>query len=1063
MALWVERNQLFHDVGYCFGTDLGEQYFGNGSCTTRSPNLDAAATARVATIQTRESELRCAAERSQWSPTSIRSALSQSGEATAADVLASPSAQQTQLQISSLSRQQLRELQQSMQILGFYEGAIDGLSGPGTSGAVSQFLSSHGYQEGELTPEFILDLSAAESQGRTAATQQTQHSSNVAPSGDVDAVNVLPERSGPIALQGRTILPFDGSFTESDYMAVAVLQRMPAFERDELLRSLMSSQRLKDYVQYDRTAWQDPAKVQLVAAKIMEVGLPPLERISLQITANFQNLLAQVMRRDASQEGPVTGDVNLIGARLLAEFTTLATINGSNVKLISELAGLPNLNSVTLQPNDIQKYSADLATMPPFGRVYLHIDVTAFGADPSSNNLSLRGNVVGADYYGRGRGNVETYSYSFDIPLSDKRLEASPANYRAVIATLIDDMRKTQNVRVEPTFIDDVLDLRTVQASVDVFRIIYVSSALKLRPELLEEDEFAVSMAPTLLTLTERLRAFRGTALSQPGMLEGNGNWYQMLDPFERQDVAERMRSEMRDILISRAISRPVDGVVVGQMQLGEYNFEEEAFPVPALVGNRNIGGAAATSTLIRTMYRYDNNFINPEKLKMPAADARAFLKNFSDSRSLDVYFAIYATLPEYSEVKVNADYDNQTGLSERIQDLPMKVTRVVLFADEGLTAPIYEFEPSAFLLETQAVAGLTAYDVADIQIATTEAVYGAALTMDGNVPQDVIDIVAARTPSFTLIQEEKRPEYTESISDRYRALAGPDGVWVRSVLQSRNPDFAARTLELGITPWLGSLAREDDFETANIEFADYIEPENITVVPFYVDEALLQHSQSGFGNHRNDGLEATFETFNGQTLAHPGMGLQGIPYQAFVRIMPQITSFDGTEEHDRPFYLYANPVVLEYYVLFGDPSNPADFRILAHQNFEDGSVPSNTTEAVALMSLSPDDVIIVRKLEAPNDAPSGLVYSCVSEADIPDELSDLTPINLPVGNSEAVPVFINLIDAAGAWVTTTSCLQEGLTALNENTATMDQLVFRIANDENAQPVSELSTLLSQN
>jgi hypothetical protein len=40
-ALWVARNQIYKNNGYCFKTRRAIRYFGNGGCWTRNPKLSA--------------------------------------------------------------------------------------------------------------------------------------------------------------------------------------------------------------------------------------------------------------------------------------------------------------------------------------------------------------------------------------------------------------------------------------------------------------------------------------------------------------------------------------------------------------------------------------------------------------------------------------------------------------------------------------------------------------------------------------------------------------------------------------------------------------------------------------------------------------------------------------------------------------------------------------------------------------------------------------------------------------------------------------------------------------
>ncbi|MBY6155627.1 DUF4453 domain-containing protein [Vannielia litorea] len=52
--LWFTRNAIFHGAGYCFSSPLGQALFGNEGCTTKSPELTAAQSARLDRVKAAE-------------------------------------------------------------------------------------------------------------------------------------------------------------------------------------------------------------------------------------------------------------------------------------------------------------------------------------------------------------------------------------------------------------------------------------------------------------------------------------------------------------------------------------------------------------------------------------------------------------------------------------------------------------------------------------------------------------------------------------------------------------------------------------------------------------------------------------------------------------------------------------------------------------------------------------------------------------------------------------------------------------------------------------------------
>lgn len=63
--LWFLRNSVFHDVGYCFGSNLGQTVFGNEGCTGKNVSLSAGQKALIAEVRAAEAEEACKVDSSQ--------------------------------------------------------------------------------------------------------------------------------------------------------------------------------------------------------------------------------------------------------------------------------------------------------------------------------------------------------------------------------------------------------------------------------------------------------------------------------------------------------------------------------------------------------------------------------------------------------------------------------------------------------------------------------------------------------------------------------------------------------------------------------------------------------------------------------------------------------------------------------------------------------------------------------------------------------------------------------------------------------------------------------------
>jgi peptidoglycan hydrolase-like protein with peptidoglycan-binding domain len=79
-----------------------------------------------------------------------------------------------------LNRDEVRLLQQGLQQLGYYRGAIDGAKGPGTRGALAQFLAQNGLNAAQTTPVQGLVLARNAAQLPTAMYLQQEAGANFA-------------------------------------------------------------------------------------------------------------------------------------------------------------------------------------------------------------------------------------------------------------------------------------------------------------------------------------------------------------------------------------------------------------------------------------------------------------------------------------------------------------------------------------------------------------------------------------------------------------------------------------------------------------------------------------------------------------------------------------------------------------------------------------------------------------------------------------------------------------------------------------------------------------------
>ena len=71
-SLWIERNAIFKDVGYCFGSELAQGVFGNAGCVTKSPSFPPATKRKIESIVAQENSLSCVPMRRNWQVNDMR-------------------------------------------------------------------------------------------------------------------------------------------------------------------------------------------------------------------------------------------------------------------------------------------------------------------------------------------------------------------------------------------------------------------------------------------------------------------------------------------------------------------------------------------------------------------------------------------------------------------------------------------------------------------------------------------------------------------------------------------------------------------------------------------------------------------------------------------------------------------------------------------------------------------------------------------------------------------------------------------------------------------------------
>lgn len=57
--LWMARNTIYDDNGYCFSTELAQEYFDNDDCWTKKPKFSKAERREIEAIKEEEDDRGC--------------------------------------------------------------------------------------------------------------------------------------------------------------------------------------------------------------------------------------------------------------------------------------------------------------------------------------------------------------------------------------------------------------------------------------------------------------------------------------------------------------------------------------------------------------------------------------------------------------------------------------------------------------------------------------------------------------------------------------------------------------------------------------------------------------------------------------------------------------------------------------------------------------------------------------------------------------------------------------------------------------------------------------------
>ncbi len=205
---------------------------------------------------------------------------------------------------------------------------------------------------------------------------------------------------------------------------------------------------------------------------------------------------------------------------------------------------------------------------------------------------------------------------------------------------------------------------------------VLAARAYGARPEMLNDDMLALEVAKQMLSPAE-FQQFLGPLAQTVGQY---GN-FQQLSVFDRRDLANRVRMQLRPYLDQRRQTGDIDVFTVVPVRLGEFDFNTGGFPFQA---NGNYGAPSWQN------FRVDRAMdwiVLPSKLKTTVEQARQLDAYLRARQDPTLYLGVFMTIaPEVPPAISNySNGYNQVGT-------PARVTQVALYADKDLTQALYDF-----------------------------------------------------------------------------------------------------------------------------------------------------------------------------------------------------------------------------------------------------------------------------------------------------------------------------------------------------------------------------------
>ncbi len=210
----------------------------------------------------------------------------------------------------------------------------------------------------------------------------------------------------------------------------------------------------------------------------------------------------------------------------------------------------------------------------------------------------------------------------------------------------------------------------------DTWTRVLAARAYSARPEILNDDLLALEVAKQMLNPAE-FQQFLGPLAQKVGQY---GN-FQQLSVFDRRDLANRVRSQLRPYLDQRRQTGDIDVFTVVPVRLGEFDFDTGGFPF------RANGGYSAPSWQNLRVDRAMDWIVLPSMLKTTVEQARQLDAYLRARKDPTLHLGIFMTIAPEVPPAISDHYNgyNQVGT-------PARVTQIALYADKDLTQAVYDF-----------------------------------------------------------------------------------------------------------------------------------------------------------------------------------------------------------------------------------------------------------------------------------------------------------------------------------------------------------------------------------